>query len=167
MQGYDKNEWCTPALYVEKVRNVLGVIDLDPTSTDAAQSTVQAVKYYTKNNSCLKHDWHGNVYMNPPYSPCDGLTISTFVDKFVHEYRENRISGIVLTNNDTDRTWWVALWSNCSLFCNTIGRIRFVHPERTADSPRQGQTFFLFGTQYMSNFYKEFKDIATVSVPWR
>ena len=165
---YDKNEWQTPAKYVELVRKVLGQIDLDPASCDDAQETVRAVKYFTKENNALEQTWHGRVFMNPPYS--SGM-IAPFIDKFLQEHEAGRISGIVLTNNDADRYWYHRLWVQCVAFCNTRGRIHFNHPAHKVDHPRQGQTFFLFdlypprNSRLIHKFIDTFKAVGNISMP--
>jgi hypothetical protein len=57
------NEWYTPAKYIEAARAVLGSIDVDPASNNIAQRIVGAAKYYTKENSGLDKEWHGNVWL--------------------------------------------------------------------------------------------------------
>ncbi len=50
-------EWYTPDGFVEAARDVLGEIELDPASSEAAQRTVNATVYYTKQDDGLAHDW--------------------------------------------------------------------------------------------------------------
>jgi hypothetical protein len=45
-QGTGENEWFTPEKYIELARSVLGEIDLDPASCEAAQKTVRAKKWF-------------------------------------------------------------------------------------------------------------------------
>jgi len=61
-------EWFTPAVYIGMARRVLGEIDLDPASGEIAQKTVQAKRWYSRDNSSLPHQWHGRIWMNPPYA---------------------------------------------------------------------------------------------------
>lgn len=46
-------EWYTPPWCLALVREVLGTIDLDPASCEAAQRTVQASQYYTIHDNGL------------------------------------------------------------------------------------------------------------------
>jgi len=62
--GTGENEWYTPVEYVDLARTVMGVIDLDPASSDQAQSTVQALQHFTQADDGLKRVWHGNVWLN-------------------------------------------------------------------------------------------------------
>jgi hypothetical protein len=57
--GTGENEWYTPDEYLDIVREVLGGIDLDPATSDAAQSKIQATNFFTKNDNGLAHEWHG------------------------------------------------------------------------------------------------------------
>jgi len=61
------NEWFTPAQYVELAREVLGAFDLDPASCEIANRTVKAAKFYSLEDDGLKYEWHGRVWMNPPW----------------------------------------------------------------------------------------------------
>jgi hypothetical protein len=58
----------TPAKYIESARQVLGQIDLDPASNELAQQVVKAAQWYGEADNGLLKDWHGTVFLNPPYS---------------------------------------------------------------------------------------------------
>jgi len=45
-QGTGENEWYTPAEIIDGVRAVMGIIDLDPASSEHAQRTVQARQFF-------------------------------------------------------------------------------------------------------------------------
>jgi hypothetical protein len=59
-------EWYTPPKYIALARAVLGDIDLDPATSEQAQKTVQAARYYTLESDGLKQEWHGRVWLKPP-----------------------------------------------------------------------------------------------------
>jgi hypothetical protein len=46
-------EWYTPAEFVEAARAVLGEFDLDPASSERAQQTVKARRYYSDKRPIL------------------------------------------------------------------------------------------------------------------
>ena len=73
-------EWYTPVWLLDMVRNVMGVIDLDPASCEIAQKDVRALKYHTRLDDGLLQKWEGSVFMNPPYT--DNL-IMPFIHRLV------------------------------------------------------------------------------------
>lgn len=61
----ENDEWYTPSWLFD----ALGVqFDLDPCSPGVPPSTVPASKHMTKAENGLESDWHGNVWLNPPFS---------------------------------------------------------------------------------------------------
>lgn len=142
-QGTGENEWYTPQEYIEAARDCLGTIELDPASSEYAQQTVSAENYYTIEDNGLCQDWHGKVWLNPPYSQPD---ISHFAEKMASEYEAGNVSeAIMLTHNYTDTGWFHRAASAASAILLTRGRIGFVNPEGEKASPTQGQAFFYYG----------------------
>jgi|GEM_PF-1524858 len=142
-KGTGQNEWYTPAQYIEAAREVLGVIDLDPASSAEANETVDAERFLTIDDDGLSHEWHGALWMNPPYSQ---PAIMDFCTKLVAEYEEGRTTAaIALTHNYTDTAWFHRLASSCLSVCFTRGRIAFEGLNGEKASPTQGQAFFYFG----------------------
>jgi phage N-6-adenine-methyltransferase len=138
-----ENEWYTPAPYVEAARTCLGAIDLDPASSAAAQATVRAARFFTRDEDGLKQEWRGRVWLNPPYAQPD---IVHFVDKLLAEVNAGRATeAILLTHNYTDTGWFHAAAGQCAAICFTRGRIRFVGASGEIAAPTQGQAFFYFG----------------------
>lgn len=139
------NEWYTPARYVDMARDVMGTIDTDPASNPTAQRTVRAATYYTAETNGLDKEWHGKVWMNPPYGR--GL-IGPFVAKMVAEYQSGRCSeAVILTNNATDTGWFAELFEQSSALCFTRGRIPFYSPTRkNGGGLPMGQVFTYLGS---------------------
>lgn len=137
------NEWYTPIPYLDAVREVLGHIDLDPASSDAAQAAVQARQYYTANSDGLQHSWYGRVWLNPPYAQ---PLIGQFLAHLIAEWQRGHITeAITLTHNYTDTTWFHATACHAQALCFPRGRIRFVSPAGDLAAPTQGQVFLYFG----------------------
>ncbi len=139
------NEWYTPADIVEAARTVLGEIDLDPASSDAANKIVKASAYYTAADDGLSKPWRGRVWMNPPYET--GL-----IEKFTARLREcfdaDEVSeAIVLVNNATETRWFQNLAASASMLCLVTGRIRFWSETKETASPLQGQAILYFGVR--------------------
>jgi len=151
----------TPPEYLESARIVMGGIDLDPASNLMAQENVKASTYYTVHDDGLSKDWKGNVWMNPPYT---ALVINQFIEKLVRHHEGGDVTqAIVLTNNNTDTSWFHIGAKAASAVCFTSGRINFLKRDGTKSSPTNGQSFFYFGNQ-VEAFRDEFSKHGLVMV---
>lgn len=138
----ENNEWYTPPEWIELARAAMGSIDCDPASSHAANKTVKACAYYTKETDGLSYDWGGNVWLNPPFS---ANLIYRFANKVIEQI-DNFNQAIVITDNCTETKWWqhLANHSNSTLFIKK--RIRFLNPAGgPGPYPYRGQTLFYFG----------------------
>jgi phage N-6-adenine-methyltransferase len=158
-QGTGDNEWFTPVEHIERARQVLGQIDLDPASHVRAQKRVKASQFFTKGDDGLKWEWGGKVWLNPPYAQPD---IDLFVDKLLLELSAGRATeAILLTHNYTDTAWFQKAASDSAMICFTYGRIAFESPTGEACRPTQGQAFFYFGENF-ARFAEIFKPVGFV-----
>lgn len=138
-----ENEWYTPAECVELARAALGGIDTDPASSPKAQETVKALAFFTEADDGLSREWHGKVFLNPPYAQ---PAIGQFADKMITEWQSGRVvAAVMLTHNYTDTAWFQKLAATATAICFTRGRIRFVSPAGEVAAPTQGQAYFYFG----------------------
>jgi phage N-6-adenine-methyltransferase len=161
--GTGENEWYTPGEYIELVRQVLGVIDLDPATSLAAQEVVQARNFYTEQENGLNHEWHGRVWLNPPYSQ---PLIGQFICKLLEEWRDGHVmQAILLTHNHTDTPWFHEVAENMTGCCFTRGRVQFYGGGEIA-KPTQGQVFSYFG-QHVERFEEVFGPFGTCLRPSR
>jgi phage N-6-adenine-methyltransferase len=158
-EGTGDNEWYTPARYVEIARSVMGGIDLDPASNDVAQGWIKAKKYFTVKDNGLMREWHGRVWLNPPYAQ---PLIGHFIDKMVAERGAGRVDqAIVLTHNYTDTAWFHTALGGADMVCLTRGRIKFVDADGGECAPTQGQAFFYYGS-HLEAFATAFAPIGAV-----
>lgn len=156
-------EWYTPAEYIEAARKLMGGIDLDPASSDAAQKTVRAKRYYTEAENGLEKKWAGRVWLNPPY----GDAIAAFVHRLVESVQGRDVTeAVLLTHNSCDTGWWHEAHGACASFLNTRGRINFQRSDGFTASPPLGQTFFYFGKRPKS-FAARFSSFGCISFPMR
>lgn len=161
--GTGENEWYTPDEHLRAARDVLGEIDLDPASSDAAQKIVKAGRYFTEKDDGLEQEWHGRVWLNPPYAQ---PAISYFVSKMVKEVTVGRVqAAIMLTHNYTDTAWFHEAASVADAICFTRGRVKFYDAKGNVAAPTQGQAFCYFG-QNKDEFAERFRKIGFVVFPY-
>ena len=143
-----ENEWYTPLKYIDAAREVMGEIDIDPATSEFGQSRIKAKKYFTIKLDGLTQEWHGRVWLNPPYSQ---PLMAKFIGKTLYEYECLRLKeAIILTHNYTDTKWFHSLEAIAELICFTLGRIPYEKSNggmRTykVASPTQGAAFFYLG----------------------
>jgi phage N-6-adenine-methyltransferase len=148
-----EHEWYTPREYIEAAEKVLGAIDLDPASSDAAQKVIKAKQYFTKGDDGLTKEWTGRVWLNPPYNL---NLIGKFTAKLRQHYQDGDItSALLLVNNATETTWFQEVARHASSICLLAGRIRFLDEEGNAvGAPLQGQAILYFGRD-VNSFERE------------
>jgi phage N-6-adenine-methyltransferase len=157
-QGTGENEWYTPSDVVGMVYQTMGGVDLDPASNDEANETVGAKEYFTQEDDGLLKEWHGKVWLNPPYSR---ELIGAFVQKLIQEYQEGRVEeAIMVSHNNTDTKWFQALARVASAVCFPARRIKFYRGDDVA-APVNGQCFFYLG-QDPATFSKIFSNEGIV-----
>lgn len=129
------NEWYTEAKYVNAARSVMGGIDLDPASCEAANQTVKATRYYTKDDNGLMQSWHGCIWLNPPYGRVHpertGSTQSfqkAFAEKLLLEYRAGNVKQAILLSLGNPNSVWFQPFFDFVL-CFYRGHIDFYRPD--------------------------------------
>jgi ParB family chromosome partitioning protein len=142
-QNSGDNEWYTPVAYIDAARSVMGEIDLDPASTDEANEVIGASAFYSELDTALERDWHGRVWMNPPYAR---PLIDAFCGKLAEEFAADKVSqACVLVNNATETGWFHAIAEVASAFCFPRHRVKFWHPRKESATPLQGQAVIYLG----------------------
>lgn len=152
-------EWYTPFDYVDAVKRLFGEIDLDPASCEYANSYIEATKFYTKENSGLKHDWSGKVFLNPPYGGWTGKFVNKLIDS-IPRNGGNVTQAILLINSNTSTSYWQRAIKHADCVCFPRKRIAFIDKNGTPrKSPPNSNTFFYFGL-YDLQFASVFSDFG-------
>lgn len=156
----EKDEWYTPADLLDAAQEVLGTIDLDPASSEIANLTVQAREYYTIEQNGLTQPWHGNVWLNPPYSQ---PVCSQFCHKAAELYETGEIrQAIVLINNATETGYFQALLDVAAAVCFPSRRVKFLDPAgHPSNRSLQGQAIIFLGPE-ASRFQSAFRRFGMV-----
>jgi hypothetical protein len=170
-------EWFTPPRYIEAAREVLGAIDLDPASCEAANRIVQARCYFTAADNGYMREWRGNLFLNPPYGWCypDGRRkekggISSqghWAKRLIEQYQAGTVTeAILLINANTGDQWFQSLWDFPICFVNR--RIRFI-PEEGTDprkEPTKSNAFVYFGPrpERFTEVFRQFGQVVTPEV---
>jgi len=153
------NEWYTPLDIIEAARAVMGGIDLDPASHEAANEVIKAQTFYTVQDNGLEKEWAGRVWMNPPYA---SDLVGKFIDK-LSEYveRGDVHEALVLVNNATETKWFARLASVSTCLCFPTGRVKFWQPDSEKAAPLQGQCIAYIGTNGI-RFFNEFQPFGII-----
>jgi ParB family chromosome partitioning protein len=175
LNSSESAEWFTPPCYIEAAREVLGAIDLDPASCEAANRIVQADRYYTEADNGYAQEWRGNLFLNPPYGWCcpDGRRkekggISSqghWSGRLIEQYQAGTVTeAILLINANTGEQWFQALWDFPICFVNR--RIRFIPGEGTdpRKQPTKSNAFVYFGLR-PARFREVFRQFGPVVTP--
>jgi phage N-6-adenine-methyltransferase len=103
-------KWIFDALNVE--------FDIDVCSPIGGTGLVPAKKFYSIEDDALKQDWHGLVWMNPPYSKP-----APFLDKFIEH--NNGLALITLAK----ARWFHKVWNSSASILPMPVNLKFVRPE--------------------------------------
>ena len=135
-KGVGRSDWVTPPEIIERARQALGGIELDPaTCKEVNDRIVQANRIYTIEDDGLAQIWNARtVWLNPPYGwvTIDGKEHSSqavWTRKGMHEWASGSVKEgmITLVSAGTSQAWFHPIWEQC-LMCFPFKRIPFLHP---------------------------------------
>ncbi len=111
------DEWYTPPEIIQS----LGEFDLDPC---AAHGWTTAKHHIYKEDDGLSQEWHGRVWLNPPYNR---KLIEPFIKRMVAHN-----NGVALIFNRMDiALWHDVIFPTASSLLILRGRLKFYRPDGT------------------------------------
>lgn len=157
------DEWYTPAYLVELAREVLGEIELDPASSEAANKTVRAKRYLTEQDDALSCCWTKtpvSIYINPPGGKLGNKSMTAL---FWQRLLDVRCAGLldhaVFMGFSLEH---LAVTQGCTQsmvefpFCIPAKRIRFVSPDGCFNSPTHSNVIvYVPGLTNVTSRFKE------------
>ncbi len=140
----ENNEFATPTEIWRPLSRAVDGFDLDPCS--GAEAVPIAPERYTKEDDGLRQPWHGDVFVNPPWSGSDGdgSAKEAWLQKAISEaLREETDRIIVLLPVDTSTHWFHSYVVEAESVCFVgPGRIPFEGGDR---NPSFGLLIAVFG----------------------
>jgi hypothetical protein len=160
-QDSGNSEWYSPEYVIDAARAVLGGIDLDPASSEAANARIGATTIYTQADDGLSREWYGRVWMNHPFSREGNRDWPT---KLLTEYAAGRVSAAcMISYAATSEAWFKPLmaWPQCYLqprtnYCQPDGSI--------ARGVSKGSVVTYLGHD-CRRFHEVFRALGCVQVP--
>lgn len=150
-------EWWTPPQYANLARNVMNGIDLDPASCAEANKHIRAGRFFDRDKDGLTKEWHGRIWLNPPY----GRQARLFIEQLIAEWHSQRVKqAVVLLNCNSIETRWFDPLRKFPL-CFPKGRIHFISPNTPTRSATHGSVFVYLGNRRAA-FVKEFSTIGDI-----
>lgn len=148
--SHEQTEWYTPPDYIQLIRRVIQVIDLDPASHPEPQYWIGAKTYYTKEDDGLNQPWFGNVFVNPPYSKTGNRSNQElWLEKLEEEYLHGQVSEAISLNKAALGYGWFSRFFKQYPCCLTYELPRFVRPGTDPYSRQKpaklAAAFFYFG----------------------
>lgn len=159
-------EWYTPAPYVDAARELFGgVIDLDPASCEYANNTIRSVRYFTKDDNGLNFEWHGRVWLNPPYGRDeDGSRQETWSRYLINQYKSgNCTEAVLLVIAAPGNKWFYPLWE--FPICFPDHRIKFYGENGGPSMPTHSNAIVYFGNK-IKEFHRIFSKFGVIAVKY-
>lgn len=163
--------WYTPVDIIDKVKKVLGDIDLDPASDVIANRTINAKTIITEKEDALKVQWSsGTIFLNPPGGKIRNKSkTSLFWQRLMkHRSEGNFTHGIFLAFS------LEALQNTQGKGCPSIGefilcipkkRIAFCDPSGNPGKAPSHSNVIVYvpgSKDERGKFFEAFKDVGTI-----
>lgn len=127
-------EWYTPG----NLFHALGVsFDLDPAGAEIpTASDAYCMEVWTRVTNGLRKQWHGHVWLNPPY----GRAAVPFIDRMIEH-----ADGLLLLPSRTETAAYQRCLTAADALCLLRDRLWFVRNDDATGRSSFGSTLFAFG----------------------
>lgn len=116
----ESDDWYTPP----EIIDAIGLqYDLDPASPGPGH-WIPAATTYTKQDDGLSKNWHGMVFMNPPFGGRNGHV--PWLIKFIEHG-----NGIAIVRAYTSARWFHDYAISCDGILFPLGKTKFIRPDGT------------------------------------
>jgi phage N-6-adenine-methyltransferase len=144
--------WLTPPWIVEAARESMGSIKLDPCANSSNNVGATESHFTGDPLDGLREEWFGTIFMNPPY----GSEIEKWAKKWRSEFELKRaVAGIALIPSRTDTQWWQDFFHTADAICFIEGRVSFLRPGKTEETPSMFPSAVIFATNRPDIFPRE------------
>lgn len=154
--------WQTPLDILDRVRKVLGYIDLDPASSAEANVNVQARRFFTKEDDALTQTWDADtIFLNPPGGKIGNRSkTALFWDKLLDSnFTQAIFLAFSLEALQTTQS------SKHSIgeypFCVPKKRIRFMRGDSVGPAPSHSNVIVYIGFK-PARFARVFSDLGVI-----
>jgi len=164
--SHNSLEYYTPEQYIEVARSVMGCIDTDPATCEAAQKWIKAKTFYTEMDDGLSKNWYGNVWLNPPYSKTNGQSNQEiWALKLLDEYKKGNVtSGILLVKAALGYNWFEKLWDVLPV-CFARERLSFILSNGSNEGQSKQATAFFYIGKEVDTFKNQFSKFGRIILP--
>ena len=109
-------------------------------------------RFWSEEDSCLNHDWHGEVvFCNPPFSQLSRD------DRWIQKFTE-MTQGLIVMPMATDTKWFHSMASIPHKLFIFKGRIKYEHPTTKSQSPTFPSGLFIKGLEKPDEFASHMKE---------
>jgi ParB family chromosome partitioning protein len=168
----ETTEWYTPPVYTDAARALMGGIDLDPASCEAANRWIRAERFYTAADDGLSQPWGGRVWVNPPYGKTGSRSNQdVWAEKLKLEYDAGYVTqAVLLTKCVPGYAWWERLFRLWPV-CFVEERIEFLRLNGRGEIVANGQAKAGTTFWYVGRDIAAFRDVFAqfgriVPPPW-
>lgn len=164
MHSSASSEWFTPDVILDRAKQVLGRIDLDPASCEAANRRVEATEFFTKEQDGLSQNWNGahTIFLNPPGDKRGALP-KAFWNKLRSMTCAYGFQAGIYVGFSLEQLRYLEGIKNASTAI-IKQRVKYLRPDGSVgESPAHGSFVSFIGEEsYGNKFYSVFSDISNV-----